>query len=264
MKRLFFYQFLAGVACLGVVFPQQWYERRPYAEWSPKEVKRILEDSAWTKVQTLTVNNATPSASRTFESTGGGDLQREMQNHFRMRFLTAMPVRMAIARSLMLKHPEKMTPGRLAGLDRFVRQPDDLNIIVLMTLSSTPAGSVSMRDYWTSLLGLRTSNLTSNTFLATNSGRKVYLNRYEPPGKDGLGAKFFFPRFLDDGTPLVTPQDKEIRFETTLENVRQRFGEGNVEGLPDFGEGPNLTTRQDRIWVVFKVRKMSFQGRLEI
>ena len=264
MKRHIFFLFLTILLCLGVAFPEQWYEKKPYLDWSPKDVKKILENSGWTKVQTVTISNSTPANTRSFESTGAGDLQREMQNHFRIRFLTAMPIRMAIARSLMLKNQDKMTPQRLAGMDRFVRQSDDLNIIVLMTLNSTPAGSVSARDYWTSLLSLRTSNLTSNTFLATSGGKKAYLTRYEPPGKDGLGAKFFFPRLLKDGTPLVTLQDKEIRFQTTLENLRQTFGAGNVDGSSDFGEGPGLTAREDRIWTVFKVKKMVFEGKLEI
>ena len=67
-----------------------------------------------------------------------------------MRFLTTMPIRMAIARNLMLKTPNLMDPNRLAGMDRFVRQSDEQNIIVLPTLNSTPAGSgsdpISVKD----------------------------------------------------------------------------------------------------------------------
>ncbi len=220
MKRSLFFLFLTLTVGLGVALSAQWFEKKTYVEWSAKEVNRMLDESPWTKVQTVTISKSTASTTRTFESTGAGDLQREMQNHFRTRLLTAMPIRMAIARNLMLKNPKMMDAGRLAGLERFVRQSDDQNIIVLMSLSSTPAGSVSVRDYWTSLQNLRTPNLTANTFLATSGGKRVYLVHYEPPG--------------------------------------------NAGGSPDFGEGPGLTTRQDRIWTVCKLQKMVFEGKLEI
>ena len=71
-----------------------------------------------------------------------------------------------------------------------------------------------------------------------------------------MGAKYYFPRKLPDGTPLVTPADKEIRFETMI----------------TLNEGTTLTgdqlgveiEREDRIWMQFDLRKMVFEGKLEI
>jgi hypothetical protein len=84
---------------------------------------------------------------------------------------------------------------------------------------------------------LRTSRLKVSASLTTKTGKKVYLSHYEPPGQDGLGAKFFFPKKLPDGTPLATATDKEIRFVAPIGN---------------------------RIFLNFKIEDMIFQGRLEI
>jgi hypothetical protein len=45
-------------------------------------------------------------------------------------------------------------------------------------------------------------------------------DRYDAPGLDQLGAKFYFSKILPDGSALVGPGDKELRFESRIEGKR--------------------------------------------
>jgi len=63
---------------------------------------------------------------------------------------------------------------------------------------------------------LKFADLEETTILSTRTGKQIPLIRYDPPGMDGLGAKLYFPRHLPDGSPCVTVNDKELRFETKI------------------------------------------------
>jgi hypothetical protein len=66
------------------------------------------------------------------------------------------------------------------------------------------------------LMSLQLSDLAKDTFLSTPQARRIPLVRYESPAKDGLGAKFFFPRKDSRGNPSVDPAASEVRFEARI------------------------------------------------
>ena len=241
------------IAIAAAALAKEWWGKKPYIEWSPKEAERMLDNSPWGKIHVVTISNPTYTGTRSFSTIGGGDLEREKRNLFHIHFLTAKPVRMAIARALVLQSKGRFQPAQLR---KFVDETNEQNIVIALTLSSQPSGTSSINGYLSALLKLSSPVLVANTFLATSTGRKVFLTGYDPPGQDGLGAKYYFPRKLSDGTPLVTTADKEIRFETMI----------------TLDEGATLTgdrlgvelTREDRIWMQFDLRKMMFEGKLEI
>lgn len=241
------------LAFAGAVLAKEWWEKKPYIQWSLKETERMLDNSPWGKIHVVTISNPTYTGTRSFSTIGTGDLEREKQNLFHLHFLTAKPLKMAIARSVVL-HSNGTVDH--AQLQKFIDQANNQSIVVALTLSSQPSGTSSLNGYLSALLKLATSNLASNTFLATGTGRKVFLSRYDPPGQDGLGAKYYFPRKLPDGTSLVAPADKEIRFETMITLNEGATLTGNELGVE--------LEREDRIWVQFDLRKMVFEGKLEI
>jgi hypothetical protein len=252
-KRTPLYGLAAAAVFAGLVMAAEWWEKKPYTEWGDRDVQRMLDNSPWGKVHTVTIINPTATGERSFETVGSGDLEREKRNLFHMRFLTAKPVRMALARQAMLSREGQVDP---ASIQRFIEQTDKQHLVVCMTVSAVPEGASSARGYWTALMKLSTPSLASNTFLATKTGRRVYLVQYDPPGKDGLGAKFYFPRTGEDGRPFVTVEDREVRFETTISLIES----GTFSGTP--GEEEN--ERTERIWMQFDLRKMVFDGKLEI
>jgi len=50
--------------------------------------------------------------------------------------------------------------------------------------------------------------------LTTDTGKRVRLSDFHPASRDRLGVKFYFPSNLPDGSPLIAPGDKGLRFES--------------------------------------------------
>jgi len=227
--------FIASLAFAGLLLAKDWWIGKQYQAWTERDVKRMLDDSPWGKVHTVALVGAMSDSPRTFESTGRGDLEREKQVSFHIRFLTARPIRMAIARDAMLS---KGVAISAEAAEAFVQQVDDNHIVVALTLSAIPPTNRAVSEFWSSLLRLSTPALATNTLLATRSGKRMYLTRYERSGEDGAGAKYYFSRRLEDGTPLIQPGEKEVRFETVVGSAR--------------------------VWMQFDPRQMVFEGKLEI
>jgi hypothetical protein len=153
---------------------------------------------------------------------------------FHIRFLTAKPIRLALMRLISVK---QLSIAK--ALMQLLQESDNQHIVVMLQLSGPPHGGLgSMPTYLTVIQNLSTPELVNNTFLATSSGRRSYLVRYEAPS-DGLGARFYFPRALPDGKSLVSPKDKRIEFA-----VPKIFG--------------------DAIKAIFDPRQMAFEGSLEL
>ena len=115
-------------------------------------------------------------------------------------------------------------------------------IILAWTLDSKPKRTDGLMDLERQLHALNLGELNNNTFIATDTGKKVYIKDYIQPTPDGTGAKFIFPRNLEDGTPLIGPDVKTLRFQT------KRF---------------QIKDDEIAIDATFKVGKMNFDGKLE-
>ena len=237
----------------SLLMAAEWWEKKSASEWTEKDARRMLDQSPWAKVHTVSIVNPTTTGKSSFENIGTGDLEREKRVRFHLRFLTAKPIRLALARQMLLA---KNKPVQPVDLDGFVNRGNDREIILLMTLSGVPEGSSALRGYWSTLLSLSTPLLITETYLATGSGKRVYITRYLPPGKDGLGARFCFPRTLEDGTPLITAGDRVVHFETYIDLVET----GTSSATP----GQNENVRRERVWMKFDLDKMIFDGKLEI
>jgi hypothetical protein len=254
----------------GLVLAADFWEKKPYSKWSKKDVEKMFNDSPWGKTHNIAIlpnESATGNISvttpgdlntttaRNQRTLGSRNLEREQINYFHIRFLSAKPMRMAVARTIMLNNKGKVNQ---ASLDAFVEKGDPDNIMIVMQVSAKPASSPSLPEYRSALMNLRTPDLVNNASLATKSGKKVFLAHYEPPGRDGLGAKLFFPRNMPDGTPFATLEDEEIRFEMEIKTRTIQFGRGEEGNVPSNEE------RVDRIYRQFKLKDMMLKGKLEI
>ena len=172
---------------------------------------------------------------------------------YRIRLLTSKPMREAylgvidrgpgFARQIGLDPPFErqvslenlMKGGRLEEF--MVNNPDDIRLkgseryIVLTITEARRHWFQSERKVWATdlweeraktelFMNLQLSDLAPVTFLSTRTGKKTPIVRYEPPGVDHLGAKFHFARQLPDGSPFVTPDDKELRFESKIDGKK--------------------------------------------
>ena len=202
----------------------QW-NKKPYDEWSEKDADKLLKNSPWARTETFT------DASAMFRSVQGqtpttgtvGTPQTALYVNFRIRFLSAKPVRMAVKRMTELKHKEEVPAELASSLDDFVNTEfKDLIIVVVNVDSDQPGPNASQAI--SLLQTTSTAAIKNNTFLQVGKER-VFLQEYQTPRSDGLGARFLFPRLVD-GKPFITADEKEIRFVAELSSshkLNQRF-----------------------------------------
>lgn len=141
-------------------------------------------------------------------------------------------------------------PGRLK---RFLEEnPDDIRIKGSKEFIVLSVVEVWSHDFWLndvisewreesrpeSLINLMQSEMAKVSLLTTTTGKLLTLARYEQPSFDMLGAKFYFQRFLPDGRPLVTIEDKALIFKSLIGN--------------------------QKVVAKFDLTKLKYQGKLEI
>jgi len=126
-----------------------------------------------------------------------------------------------------LAHPDDI---RVRGDEQHIIVALSIRVPEIYCASSTPIETFPLPRNWLEepkadeLSRIDRSTLIAQTSLKTNTNR-VALARYELPGPDGLGAKYYFPRKLASGAPLIAAGDKELTFETRINKskVRAKF-----------------------------------------
>ncbi len=214
---------------------------KPWNEWSEKEAQKMLNDSAWGQTQTET-NTSEMFYNPTTGSGRGASTDRNAQGatnqainvNYRIRFLSARPIRQAFARSIILQ--QKTPNAQLEEqLKNFAEQKSGEWIIVAVNFDASDqrfSGPV-MQVFNSANLGL----LQNNTYLEIKDGKRVFLKEYRAPIADGMGAKFAFPRVVE-GKPFITPDSGYVRFYAEL-------------------------NKDIKLNMRFKVQEMMFDGQLE-
>ena len=212
---------------LTVAAPAQW-NKKPYTEWSEKEAQKVLEDSPWAQTQTFSDTSLAFTRSRVADVS---------HINFRIRFLSATPVRQAFSRLIGLKQKDAMNE-QLAEKLRGFAQPGAFPDYVVISVDVEAKEQRGQLQEATLLVRNRTTaELKHNTYLMGNGGQRVFLKEFRPPTRDGLGANFVFPRLVD-GKPYITEESDEVRF------------------YCEFSKDYTLNMR-------FKVKDMMLDGKLE-
>jgi hypothetical protein len=236
---------------------QEWWEKESYTQWSTKQVYKILYDSPWVS---FTSAGFRPVQVPWYGAGSGGRGTRTIfyRSFYRISLLTAQPMREALLRlysfsSLLVDagslNADAKSQKEQSRLEKFIEStPNDVRVqgdeqyIILgltgvvstqkTTQERTPRMSPANwqeESHVDELSKVDVSELLKSTSLATNTGKRAMLSRYEPPGADRLGAKFYFPRTLPDGTPLLRAGDKELVFEAQINKTR-------IKGKFDLGK----------------------------
>ena len=235
---------LSAIVALAQKEPKSWND------WSQKDAQKILNDSPWGRTQTETdtsqmffspTRDPNPTGSRSTSNDDSrlrqGATNQAVNLNFRIRFFTARPIRQALVRMMELSQKD-LSKETLERLDQFANLHSNEWIIVAVAFDSTDQRYTGpmMQAFGT----VTTDLAKNNTYLERKDGKKVYLNEYVPPGKDGFGARFIFPRTVD-GQPFVTADSGEVRF------------------YAQFSAGSNAVKLDRR----FKVSEMMYDGQLE-
>jgi hypothetical protein len=207
---------LLFVFALAVVAGAQ-KKMKPWTEWNEKDAQKILNDSAWGQTQTETSTSElfyspanrgagadTGQASGGAIGEGQGALNQATSINYRIRFLSAKPIRQAFARLIGSKQPELKEQ-----LNQFVERDFSEWIVVSVVFESGDQRFTgpAMQAFNSAI----TSTLKNNTYLELKGGKRLFLEDYKAPASDGLGAKFIFKRAVD-GEPFIKPDSGEVRF----------------------------------------------------
>jgi hypothetical protein len=238
----------------------QW-NKKPYTEWSEKEALKLLNDSPWCQTQVFTDTSRQSSTTRS--GSGSTTAIADVINvSFRVRFLSAKPTRQAIARAMTLQQKGNVNEQLAARLKAFA-SADFPDYIVVNVLAEADKPSNMLQQATSALYKLTTNELKNDTYLLLKGGKRVFLKEYQPPGKDGLGARFIFARLVD-GEPFISEKSEELLFHTDLS------GGSVIDGTIPNSDIPNrdASTRTARSYgftinMRYKLKDMMWDGKLE-
>jgi hypothetical protein len=211
----------------------QW-DKKPYTEWSDKDATKILNNSAWGQTQTLTDTSNMTGNNRA--DSAQSRISDVTSVNFRIRFLSSKPIRQAFSRIIELQQKGEVNE-QLAKQLSSLANADFPDYAIVSVLCDSQSQSSKLQQANAGLYKFTTAELKPSTYLQAKGGQRVFLQEYQAPRKDGLGARFVFPRMVD-GKPILTPESGEVVFHSEL---------------------PNLVVLNMR----YKVKDMMFNGKLE-
>ena len=185
-----------------------------WSEWSKKDAEKLLTSSPWaqTQVETdLTEMFYSPTSNRGGLNASGraqqGATNQEVTLSYHIRFFSARPIRQALARLYQLQR--QPTGEELQGLESFASAVPEKVIIVTVSYESSDGRTAgrAMQIFESAI----TATLKNKAYLERKDGARVFLQEYVPPGKDGFGARFVFPRFFQE-RPFIADDSGEVRF----------------------------------------------------
>ena len=215
MTRIIFFMFLASSALIAQT-------GKPWLEWNMKETTKILNDSAWSQTQLETKEAEGASAAITNTGSSRTMVPRDASKDspgaitsyikYYVRLLSAKPVRQAVVRKLMLDSPE-MDAERKEQLKSFAEAStsDFIVVAVVAEAKDQATGRDALQAFQTATF----DSLKESTYLERQDGQRVLLADFKAPVADGLGAKFVFPRMLNN-QPFLTPGNGQLKFSSQL------------------------------------------------
>lgn len=224
-------------------------QKKPWTEWTKKDVEKTLNDSAWgqtqsegsdssssTQTSAITQVAAPRAADREVSQRQGesGEGKPSTVVKFHVRFLSAKPVRAAFARMVLLTKPqadEALATQLQAFVDRDFA--DYIVVSVGVEVGDQKMATPVMRAF----SAATTEALQKNVYLERKDGKKLFLMEYRAPTEDGMGAKFVFPRKFE-GQPFLSENDS-VRFIAQLNekmklNTRYKLSDMLYEGKLEY------------------------------
>ncbi|MBZ5496709.1 MAG: hypothetical protein LAP85_09920 [Acidobacteriia bacterium] len=202
---------LLGLAlAIGVAAAQK---NKPWTEWTMQDAEKILNQSGWGQTQTETDTTETyftPGA-RPIDSRGA--MNQATGVNYRIRFLSAKPIRQAFLRILEL-NPTKSTPQQTELMRQYVDRKFEKIVVIAVDYDQqglAKDGRFTQPVFQAFGVAI-TATMKNNTYLDIKGGKRVFLQEYQAPiPGEGLGAKFIFPRIVDD-KPILDAKTGDVRF----------------------------------------------------
>ena len=221
-------------------------QAKSWKEWTRDDAQRILNSSPWGQQQVdtdlsemfyqpttdaRTSGGRAPNAGARLEQ---GATNQETKLTYGIRFFSARPVRQAFIRMIQLQQ-KNLEADVIERMNNFAEIQSADSIIIAVTIEGTDKRSLG--KVMQIISSAATGTLKNTTYLERNDGKRVFLEEYVPPGRDGFGARFIFPRIVSE-RPFLTPEVHDVRF------------------VSEFGPSVKLNMR-------FNIAAMMVDGKLE-
>ena len=165
------------VLLFSLTTPAQW-EKKPPAEWTEKDAKKLLNDSPWGRTLTF----SSPMEQYRGPTTGRQGVSNSTTNlpnnalhlNFRIRFLSAKPIRQALARTIELKAKGALTGEVAEQLKQFAAGEFLEIIVVAVDVESDDTGG-NLQQARGLLSQGSTAKFKNNTFLEIKGGKRIFL-----------------------------------------------------------------------------------------
>jgi hypothetical protein len=187
---------------------------KPWKEWSKTDAQKVLNDSPWAHLQIDQDFQEASPLTRPPDPSVDTRLKQNEGMTYGIRFFSARPVRQAFVRMIQLQKPD-LTPEMVARLQSFAEVASEDSIIIAVTIENPDANMLGKAMQ--TVRNATAVRIRNTTYLERNDGKRVFLEEYTPPGGDGFGARFIFPRMLD-GKPFLSPELATVRFVSDLGN----------------------------------------------
>jgi len=242
-----------AAACLGADF----WEKKPYKEWSQKDCAKMLEDSPWAKTLTLTKVEIMADETAANATMGSG---QQPYIKYQAQLRSAVPIRQAMVRQMQLAQKYDSLPvEQKQQFDKKVEEflaggSPDAVIVHVTYMANSQTNELELARNWQS----RTMDLLKNSvYLIGANGLRVPIAQYAVAQGGQHEFQFIFPRQYE-GKTLLGPEDKSLRLEFPYPIVNG-IGDPNVNGI---GDPVVDRMAHGRAFMEFKVKKMIFEGNL--
>ena len=200
------------LAAAGSVAGQK--QGKSWKEWSRTDAQKVLNDSPWAHLQVDQDFVEPTPLTRPPDPSIDTRLKQNDGMTYGIRFFSARPVRQAFVRMIQLQKKD-LTPEVTARLNSFAEVVSEDSIIIAVTIENPDANMLGKAMQI--VRNATTPMLKNTTYLERSDGKRVFIDQYTPPGSDGFGARFIFPRMLD-GKPFLGPEFTMVRFVSDLGN----------------------------------------------
>jgi len=195
---------------------------------SKKDAEKLLADSPWSQTQVdsdtseMFFSPTRPGAASTGRSSAAsaatgqssvnnnradrGAVNQVVEIKYRICFLSARPIREALARMVIAAQHEP-DADLISRLNAFVQR--DFSPYIVIAVSVDANDQRFLGPIMQQINSATAGSLKNKAYLETPDGNRLFLSGYQAPIADGLGAKFIFPRrpngqeFLKSGTSAV-------------------------------------------------------------
>jgi hypothetical protein len=255
---------LKWVACAGflaaLALPAraQFWEKKPWQQWTRQECDKMLTDSPWARKFTTSEVRIQASGIRT-----GGTQERETQPtiEYIAHLRSALPVRQAVVRLMQIQtRYDRMSDAEKRNFDKqaadYLNQDFSNRVVVhIIYQSNITALQQGLDDTWRA----SSTDLPAETYLISGRGERIELMRFIPPAPQAPEFELIFPK-LRNGEPILSPSDRRFQIQLPVINKSTPASQTLLSGQLAY---TGTALAETRMLFEFDVQKMMFNGKLE-